>query len=205
EARADEGRVAVFGRDLARLRPRSIALLRRQLGIVPQDLRLIPDRSALHNVALALELQRAPRRHARARAADVLADVGFPAGLRTRAGRLSPGEQQLVAIARALVREPPLLIMDQPTAHLDGAATSALVALLAGRTALVASNDGELLAAAAYRGWRIVELRDGMLRTVDATPAAVEVAGMIDTGGDVPLEIANVVPFPVSARAGGTE
>jgi cell division transport system ATP-binding protein len=210
EEPADDGQVSVFGHDVRRLRAGSIATLRRQIGIVPQDLRLIGGCCALHNVALALEVKGVPRRHARERAVDVLADVGFRADLRAPTGRLSPGERQLVAIARALVREPRLLIMDQPTAHLDGGAASTLVALLAGHTALVATNDGELLAAAGYQGWRVLELRDGTLRDTGAAAAVdttIDADGEVTPAGghEIPVEHANVVPFPVTARAGGSD
>lgn len=209
---ADAGQVSVFGRDVGRLRSSSIALLRRHLGILRQETQLLEDRTALDNVAVPLEVTAAPRRDARARAAGVLADFELAEELDVRVDRLSAGQRRRVALCRALVTDAPILLLDEPTAHLDARGWELLLSALAARQAegaiaVVAGADPRLPAAAAMCGWRLVELRAG---------AAVELGGPVAQPEDYPeLEVTideleedtapNVVPFPVAARAGGAE
>jgi len=232
---ADAGAVKVFGHDVRRLRRSSIGLLRRRIGLVPQELRLLEDRTALDNVALALELRSQPARVARIRAADALGRLGMGCAADAPVSILSVGERQRVAIARAIVAEPSMLLLDEPTSHLD--AEGALeVANLArehqsrGVTSLVVTNDPRLLLMARVQEWRQLVLEGGALGVVESfeqpddrelakegsdtesgDPCADGEEGAQPTGErslqlvDGPGEIPNVVPFPVSARAGGAE
>lgn len=165
--RATRGRVLVAGEDVARLRRRALPLLRRSMGIVPQDLLLLDDRSVLDNVALPAVAAGLPAAEALARARTALARVGLDAAdigdMRPRA--LSGGAQQRVALARAIVNRPALVLADEPTAYLDRAAAAGLLALLeqfcvAGVAVLVASH-GELAAVPARA--RTLALKEGRL------------------------------------------
>ena len=148
--RPDEGRVLLFGRDVGRLRRSAIPFLRRNVGVVFQDFKLIADRTALENVMLALEIRALPRRIMRERAADMLAAVGLGWKLDVRPRALSAGEQQRVAIARALVGEPAILLCDEPTGNLDPGLTRDILALLEdvhrrGTTILLATHDLQIM------------------------------------------------------------
>jgi cell division transport system ATP-binding protein len=225
---ADRGRVSVFGRDLARLRRSSIAILRRHLGVVPQSFALLRDMSALRNVALAMEVRAAPMRDILMRAAEALGSMGMTSSVDTLVSALSEGERQRVAIARALVGEPSVLVADEPTAHLDSEGREMFIDALIdvqsrGGCAVVATNDHALIAAGARCAWRHVELWDGALQVIaDRRPSLVDTAA--DFSDDTPEDTGefpalrpdedearqeweetidtNVVAFPVAARAG---
>jgi cell division transport system ATP-binding protein len=164
-----EGRVHVAGQDLARLRPRAVALLRQSIGFVPQDLWLLDDRSVLENVMLPALAAGLARHEAVTRAQAALERVGLDPTEAARHGpaRLGGGDRQRAALARALVNRPVLLLADEPTAHLDNPQAAAVTVLLgqfaaAGVTVLVASRDTRDLWPSAAR--RLL-LRDGRLAT----------------------------------------
>lgn len=207
---ADAGAVKVFEHDIRRLRMSSIGLLRRRIGVVPQNLNLLEDRSAIDNVALPLEVRSMNSRVARIRAAEALGALGLGCASDALVMQLSVGERQRVAVARAIVAEPALLLFDEPSAHLDAISTEVLVKLMAEQqersvTGLVISNDPRLLSAAGEREWRHLELCDGKLSDASAVAEGEDdsvVAGEIVIEAEEPP---NVVPFPISARAGGVE
>ncbi len=184
--RPDEGRVLLFGRDIGRLRRSSIPYLRRNVGVVFQDFKLLPDRTVLENVAMALEIRALPRRVIRDRAADALAAVGLAWKLDALPRRLSAGEQQRVAIARALVGEPHILLADEPTGNLDPELTRDLLTLFAdvhrrGTTILLATHDLQIMVAGERAGLTRAHLTHGRME-VRAQP---------------PTEGRNVVLFPM--------
>jgi cell division transport system ATP-binding protein len=158
------GDVFVEDRSVGRLHPRSIPYLRRNLGVVFQDFELLPRRSILHNVGLALEVCGVGRDEIDRRARDVLARVGLGRKADRRPGELSGGEQQRVAIARALVNDPTIVLADEPTGNLDEELSADILELLRalceaqGATVLVATHDPVLLA---EPGTRIVRLDEG--------------------------------------------
>lgn len=210
EVEPASGRVALLGRDLRRLRRASLLRLRRRVGVVPQDLRLLGEATALTNVLLPLDIDHVPRRAAAVRAAEALGRVGLATELEVRVDRLSMAERQRVALARALVREPAVLLADQPTAHQDEAHATAIARVLgelaaAGATVLVASRDPVLARSAAAGGWRRLELAAGRLsEPATAVPAAPVTSELVAEADIVNSErIPNVVPFPASARTRG--
>ena len=178
---ATSGTVSVFGRDVARLRRSSIALLRRCVGVVPQSPALMLDSSVFDNVAITLEAQAEPRRTIRARTMSALQSVGLAERARCPITRLAAGETQWTAIARALVGEPQILIADEPTAHLDRHDRKRFIELVTrsgrrGAAAVIATNDHKLLCAGARYGWRHVELRDGALEVIADRKPEIELA-----------------------------
>ena len=142
------GRIRVGGTDLTALKRAALPVFRRSLGYVPQDALLLADRSVLANVALPAHAAGLPTAECEQRARAALTRVGLNAQeIATRPPQqLSGGQQQRVALARALVNRPALLLVDEPTAHLDAAASAALMDLLdqfaaAGVSVLVATHD----------------------------------------------------------------
>jgi len=113
------GQIIVNGRNITELLPREVPFLRRGLGIVFQDYRLLPNKSVLENVSFAMEVIETPRREIQKRVYHVLELVGLRNRLRNLPNQLSGGEQQRVAIARAIVNKPQVLIADEPTGNLD--------------------------------------------------------------------------------------
>lgn len=165
-ARPDAGGVLVDDRPLPNGSARAAALFRRrQVGFVTQKPRLTPATSALENATTKLMLDGVPRAEARERATRMLERVGLGDRLSHTPARLSGGEQQRVTIARALLNHPPLILADEPTAHLDSVSGRQIVALLAdharrsGAGLLLVSHDerAELVAD------RVLHLRDGRI------------------------------------------
>jgi putative ABC transport system ATP-binding protein len=160
--RPDSGRVTVAGEDLASLDEDALARFRgRQVGIVFQSFHLIPTRTALENVAVPLEL--AGAEDAQARARDELAAMGLANRLQHYPAELSGGEQQRVAVARALAPNPALLVADEPTGNLDEDTGQQIIELLfagharRGGTLVLVTHDSALAA----RCGRVVRLRSG--------------------------------------------
>lgn len=165
------GQVILNGKNLARLKPAQIPHIRRNIGVVFQDFKLLPDVSVLDNVALALEVQGRAAAEVRRRATTVLQQVGLGHKLQQRAASLSGGEQQRVAIARALVPEPAMLLCDEPTGNLDAERAKDILELLVtahvrGTAVIVATHDASLLESGRRR---IIRLEDG--RIVSDVPA----------------------------------
>ncbi|MGB5697512.1 MAG: ATP-binding cassette domain-containing protein, partial [Polyangiales bacterium] len=119
ELTVDEGRVLFCGRDIGRLTDKSIPFLRRNLGIVFQDFRIIDHWTVFENVAVALEIVSMPQRLVRSRVAEALDRVGLAGRGPEQTSNLSGGEKQRVAVARAIVPEPALILADEPTGNLD--------------------------------------------------------------------------------------
>ena len=159
----DDGRILFLGRDVARLREDAVPFLRRNLGIVFQDFKLVPSWSVYENVAVALEVVGLPQRLIRARVGEALERVGLAGRGDDPAGVLSGGEQQRVAIARAIVGEPALILADEPTGNLDPQLAIDVLGLFeeiheSGTTVLFATHDRSLLE---VRPRRVVVLDEG--------------------------------------------
>jgi cell division transport system ATP-binding protein len=174
--RPDRGELLVAGRSLARLSAASIPYVRRNIGVVFQDFKLLGDRSALQNVAMPLEALELPKREVRLRAAVALEAVGLGHKRDARAATLAGGEQQRVAVARAIVGEPAILLADEPTGNLDPERSRDLLLLLEtihqrGTTLLMATHDPAVVDFGVMRGWRVVRLVEGELLDVDLPPA----------------------------------
>jgi len=164
--RPTEGEVDVCGFS-SRTTPESeVWKLRRKVGCVFQDFRLLPGRSALENVAFALEVTGLPRRETIPRAQRLLAQVGLTPRADAPVEELSGGEQQRVAIARALVNDPLLLLADEPTGNLDERASRSILQLFrdlhaVGLSILMATHD--LQTVRHFSGLRVLELDQGAL------------------------------------------
>ncbi len=164
----DEGRLLFCGRDIARLTGKSIPYLRRNLGVVFQDFKIIGHWTVYENVAVALEILSMPRRLVRSRVSEALERVGLAGRGGELTSSLSGGEQQRVAVARAIVSEPALILADEPTGNLDPTLALDVLTLFeeindTGTTVLFATHDHSLLQA---RNHRIVYIDDG--RAVEA-------------------------------------
>ncbi len=158
-----KGRVLLEGRDLARLKRGEVPQLRRRIGIVFQDFKLLPDKTVRDNVAFALEVTGTSRRRIGPAVDRVLKVVGLSGQAGQRPGELSGGEQQRTAIARALVHDPKLIIADEPTGNLDPLISWEIIQLLLrinemGVTVLMATHNAEVVTALRKR---VVGLENG--------------------------------------------
>jgi cell division transport system ATP-binding protein len=167
-----EGQILVLGRNVARLGPAAVPALRRRVGVVFQDFKLLDDRTIEENVRLALDVIGMPRREARARVFQMLKSVGLQHRRFHHPLSLSGGEQQRVALARALVNEPEILLADEPTGNLDPELTIEIMDLIVsaatrGTTVMVATHDLSLIE---RYGKRVLRLEGG--RVTEDTPAA---------------------------------
>lgn len=157
------GRVLVAGHDLGALPHRRVHVLRRQIGTVFQDFRLLSGKTVHQNVAYVLQVLGAGRHEIRRRVPETLALVGLEDKGRRLPHELSGGEQQRVAIARAMVNKPPILLADEPTGNLDPDTSQEIVAILerinrTGTTVLMATHDTTIVDQ--FRK-RVVQLREG--------------------------------------------
>jgi cell division transport system ATP-binding protein len=165
--RCTRGQVFINGRNVAHTAGSQMPLLRRQVGVVFQDFKLIDHRTAEDNVALALEVQGVSAGQVRERVFENLRRVGLAHKRASLVKQLSGGEQQRVAIARAIVADPPILLADEPTGNLDPERSVDIMNLLAdinarGTTIVVATHDPNLLTR--YR-YRVIALRGGRLES----------------------------------------
>jgi cell division transport system ATP-binding protein len=165
EARPTSGRVFVADKELNRLAGRKVPALRRTIGTVFQDFRLLPDRTVTDNIAFALQVIGKPRSHINKVVPETLEMVGLEGKGGRMPDELSGGEQQRVAIARAFVNRPPLLIADEPTGNLDPTTSVGIMKLLdrinrTGTTVLMATHDSGIVD---QMRKRVIELSDGVV------------------------------------------
>jgi cell division transport system ATP-binding protein len=163
EERPTGGRVYVAGRDLSRLSSWKVPQLRRGIGVVFQDFRLLPNKTVFDNVAFALQVIGEPRHTIRLRVPEVLELVGLDGKEKRLPEELSGGEQQRVAIARAMVNRPPILLADEPTGNLDPTTSLGITRLLDrihrnGTTVVMATHDDEMVDELRKR---VIELKTG--------------------------------------------
>ena len=160
-----EGSIKVAGRDLAEITQKKVPFYRRNIGIVFQDFKLLPDRTVHDNVAYALQVTGATRKEIRAKVPDILRLTGLSTKLHNFPDQLSGGEQQRVAVARAFVNHPPLLLADEPTGNLDPETSIGIMQLLyrinrTGTTVLVATHDSHMVDRMRRR---VIELSKGAI------------------------------------------
>ena len=165
ELEPSAGRILVGGRDLTRLKHSKVPLLRRNVGCVFQDFKLLPNRTAAENVAYALKVQGESTANIRRKVPEALSLVGLSDKNGSLPDELSGGEQQRVSIARAVVNHPPLLICDEPTGNLDPDTSVGIMQLLyrinrAGTTILMVTHDREMVDKMRRR---VIALEDGRL------------------------------------------
>ena len=158
-----DGAVRIAGRDIGALPEKKIPQLRRNIGTVFQDFKLLPDRTVYDNVAYALQVIGAGRAQIRTQVPEILRLVGLSTKLNSYPDQLSGGEQQRVSIARAFVNHPPLLLADEPSGNLDPVTSIGVMQLLyrinkTGTTVLVVTHDREMVD---NMRRRVIELYEG--------------------------------------------
>lgn len=165
EIEPTSGQILVDGVDVMKLKRGDIPYLRRQLGIVFQDFRLLNDRTAYENVAFAMQVIEAPSHKIRQRVNEVLDLVGLKGRGNNYPGEMSGGEQQRVAIARAIVNDPLLVIADEPTGNLDPETSKEIMEIFSeinsrGTTIIMATHDKTMVD---YMQKRVIALENGRL------------------------------------------
>jgi cell division transport system ATP-binding protein len=160
---ATDGTVRIAGRDIGALPEKKIPQLRRNIGTVFQDFKLLPDRTVYDNVAYALQVIGASRAQIRTQVPETLRLVGLSTKLHSYPDQLSGGEQQRVSIARAFVNHPPLLLADEPSGNLDPVTSIGVMQLLyrinkTGTTVVVVTHDREMVD---NMRRRVIELYEG--------------------------------------------
>jgi cell division transport system ATP-binding protein len=163
EIEPDRGQVLIAGHDLGAMRQRQVPRLRRNIGVVFQDFKLLPNRTVYDNVAYSLQVVGESRESIRRKVPDILRLVGLSTKLHSYPDQLSGGEQQRVSIARAFVNHPPLLIADEPTGNLDPDTSIGIMQLIyrinrTGTTVVVSTHDREMVDKMRRR---VIELREG--------------------------------------------
>ena len=166
EEKPTKGQIIVGGRDVAKLRNRKVYLIRRKIGIVFQDYRLLPKLTVFENVAFALECIGEKKDEVRRKVLKALEDVGLKNKVHNYPDQLSGGEQQRVAIARAIVNDPKLLLCDEPTGNLDPKMSMEIMKVLEdinkqrGTTIIMATHDEKLVNKMKKQ---VITLKDGHL------------------------------------------
>ncbi len=165
QERPTSGRMQVLGKDLATISQRRVPLMRRKIGTVFQDFRLLADKNVYDNVALALQVIGAPRHRISTDVPGVLKLVGLDGKEKRQMHELSGGERQRVAIARAMVNDPQILLADEPTGNLDSDTGLSIMRLLNrinshGTTVVMATHDQSIVN---QMRKRVVELKDGLV------------------------------------------
>jgi cell division transport system ATP-binding protein len=160
-----EGTITVAGRDLSSISRRRVPYYRRNLGVVFQDYKLLPNRTVYENVAYALQVTGGTRREIREKVPDILRLTGLSLKLHSYPDQLSGGEQQRVSVARAFVNHPPLLLADEPTGNLDPETSIGIMQLLyrinrTGTTVVVATHDVTMVD---QMRRRVIELSGGRI------------------------------------------
>ena len=163
EIEPTSGQILVDGVDVMQLHRGDIPYLRRQLGIVFQDFRLLNDRTAFENVAFAMRVIEAPRKKIKSRVQEVMELVGLKDRMNNYPGEMSGGEQQRVAIARAIVNDPLMVIADEPTGNLDPETSMDIMNIfsqinLNGTTIIMATHDKTMVD---YMQKRVIAIENG--------------------------------------------
>jgi len=164
------GKIYVDGVDVLALTDKEVPFLRRQLGIIFQDYRLLPDRTVYDNVAFAMQVIEAPAVKTRRRVMTVLELVGLKNRANAYPAELSGGEQQRIAIARAIVNDPIMVIADEPTGNLDPETSKDIMRIFtgineSGTTIVMATHDKEIVDA---MGKRVIAIENGVIVRDDA-------------------------------------
>ena len=164
---ASEGQVLIDGMNLSRISHNRIPILRRKFGIIFQDYKLIPTKTVFDNIAIVLEAMGKKRRFVEKKVRSVLRTVGMENSLNSLPPTLSGGEQQRIAVARAIVGDPKIILADEPTGNLDEDSANIVLNLLKrfhirGATVIVATHDKELIRKA---GGRVIYLQKGRMQT----------------------------------------
>jgi cell division transport system ATP-binding protein len=167
--RPDEGHIFVAGWDVEKLRQRTIPFLRRNLGIVFQDFRLLPNKTVFDNIALALRIHGMHPQEIKEHVFEVLDDVGLQNKAYNYPPHLSGGEQQRIVLARAMVSKPSVLLADEPTGNLDPDNTRVVMKLFKeinarGTTVLIATHHRDLFLGT---GRRVIHLKDTCIEKED--------------------------------------
>jgi cell division transport system ATP-binding protein len=165
ELEPSKGRISIAGRSFDDIPRSRLPHLRRNIGVVFQDYKLLPNRTVYDNVAYSLQVIGESRQEIRRKVPDILRLVGLSTKLHNYPDQLSGGEQQRVSIARAFVNHPPLLLADEPTGNLDPETSIGIMQLIyrinrTGTTVVVATHDKEMVDKMRRR---VVELRDGRI------------------------------------------
>jgi len=165
------GTLRVAGRDLERIERKKVPFYRRNVGVVFQDFKLLPNRTVYDNVAYALQVTGGTRREIREKVPDILRLTGLSLKLHAYPDQLSGGEQQRVSVARAFVNHPPLLLADEPTGNLDPETSIGIMQLLyrinrTGTTVVVSTHDSNMVDRMRRR---VIELSEGRIVRDEAT------------------------------------
>ena len=169
---ASEGQILIQGVDLSEIPHDRIPFLRRKFGIVFQDYKLIPTKTVFENIAIVLEVMGENYRYIQQKVSSVLRTVGMEEKLNVYPPSLSGGEQQRVAVARAVVGDPKIILADEPTGSLDSESASIIMGLLRGfnnrgTTVIIATHDKGIIRRT--RG-RAIYLKEGRMQPGDTAP-----------------------------------
>jgi cell division transport system ATP-binding protein len=169
--KASEGQVLIEGINLSRIPHKRIPLLRRKFGIIFQDYKLIATKTVLDNIAIVLEATGKKRRFIEKKVKSILRTVGMEESLNSLPPSLSGGEQQRIAVARAVVGDPKIILADEPTGNLDEVSADIILELLKrfhnrGATVIIATHDKELIR---KTGGRVIHLNQGYMQKITNT------------------------------------